>query len=880
MDWYHQSIQEALDQQSVRLSQGLAEEDARARLENYGPNCLDAPPKEGWFRRFLAQFNDFMVLLLLAAAGISLAVSWLTGDGDYLDPIIILAIVVLNALLGLIQESRAEHALEALSRMSEPHAFVRREGTVREIPACEVAPGDILILHSGAHISADARLVQSASLMVQEAALTGESAPVQKEAGCVLPTGTALADQRNMVFSGTSVVMGHGEAVVVATGMDTQVGAIAHSLLQNTAPATPLQRRLAHTGKILGLGAIAICGVIFCLGLLQHTEPLEMFMTSVSLAVAAIPEGLPAIVTIVLALGVQRMAGKNAIVRHLPAVETLGNTTVICSDKTGTLTQNRMTVVEVSSPLASLSSEDPMVRRILFHAALCCNISPQDLEGGQPSNPTEAALVQAAEKVGAAGLRALQQRYPRIAEYPFDSVRKRMCTLHRSQDGRLLSVVKGAPDKLLPLCRYYEDNGRPQPLTPEAAQAITQRLDHMGQDALRVMAVAVGAPAAPGSSAEALERDLTLLGMVGIMDPPRPEAAEAVARCRLAGIRPMMVTGDHRSTAGAIARQLGILGPGDGILTGEDLDALPPEALRRRLRTTAVCARVTPQHKMRIVKALQADGQVVAMTGDGVNDAPALQAADIGCAMGQSGTDVAKGASDMILTDDNFATIVEAVRQGRGIYANIRKAIHFLLSSNMGEILVIFMGTLLGWPSPLLAIQLLWVNLITDSLPAIALGMDPIDSGIMREKPVSPKAGLFSGGMGMDILWEGALIGALALFAFLLGYTQYDGGGTPLVARTMAFSVLSISQLLHTFNLRSRHSLFSRRVPPNAALLGAVGLCVGLQVAVVALPPLAGIFRVVPLTLAQWGIVAGLAIVPILAVELEKALFRRQSSAA
>lgn len=868
MQWHQLTARETLARMGVSPEKGLSVGETMARRADTGPNCLAASPGKGPLRRFLAQFDDFMVLLLLGAAGISLALSFLTGERDFLDPIIILAIVVLNAALGMVQEGRAARALEALSRMSEPRARVLREGMPTEIPARDVVPGDILLLESGCRVPADARLLSARSLMLREASLTGESQPVSKDADCVLPETASLGDRRNMVFSGTDVVSGRGKAVAVATGMHTQVGAIAGALLESEPPPTPLQQRLDRLGKVLGIGAIAVCAVIFCLGILRRAEPLELFMTSVSLAVAAIPEGLPATVTVVLAMGVRKMVGRNAIVRSLHAAETLGHISVICSDKTGTLTCNRMTVARVTDGASPLAPDCPACRQVLFRAALCCGPSP-----GIPADPTEDAILRAAREADEAALLPYLSGHPRLAEQPFDPVTKRMSTLHRTSAGLLLAV-KGAPDRILPLCTHWEDVSGVHPLSAVQRENILRQVEAMGSAALRTLAVAVGHPPA-GTSDASVGTNLIFQGLVGITDPPRPEAREAVAQCRRAGIRPMMITGDHVATAAAVARDLDILREGDRVLSGGELDSMDDAALGPVLRSTAVCARVTPEHKRRIVRLLQADGRVVAMTGDGVNDAPALQTADIGCAMGQSGTDVARSAADMILTDDNFATVVEAVRQGRGIYANIRKGIHFLLSSNMGELITLFAGTLLGWPSPLLAIQLLWVNLITDSLPAIALGMDPIDDGIMEEPPLPPRTGLFAGGMGWDILWEGALIGSLALLAFLLGL-PCDAGGEPVTARTMAFTVLSVSQLLHTLNIRSRRSLFSRRVPVNIPLLLSLVLCIGLQVAVVALPPLASAFRVVPLTAGQWASVALLSAVPLAACEAQKALSRRK----
>ncbi|MCL2588807.1 MAG: cation-translocating P-type ATPase, partial [Oscillospiraceae bacterium] len=655
-----------------------------------------------------------------------------------------------------------------------------------------------------------------------------------------------IGERRNMVFSGSTVVGGRCRAVAVETGMATEVGKIALLLDQAETPQTPLQRRLASTGKTMGLFALLICGGIFLLGVVQRTDLLDSFMLAVSLAVAAVPEGLPAIVTIVLALGVQRMARRNAIVRKLPAVETLGSATVICSDKTGTLTQNRMTV-------KSTFGEE---KKLLLYGSLCTNVRLSDK--GAQGDPTETAIVEAALTHGI-NLKAAKSRHPRRGEVPFDSTRKRMSVLVKGSEGGLL-VVKGAPDVLLGLCTHIDGATGSQTLTEGKRREILAVNARMADQALRVIAVAYRA------SESLAEGALTFLGLIAMQDPPRPEAREAVRICKRAGIRPVMITGDHAATAAAIARELGILSSSRGVLTGQELDLLSDAALRKAVKRTAVFARVSPEHKSRVVRAFQENGEIVAMTGDGVNDAPALKIADIGCAMGKTGTDVARDASDMILTDDNFATIVAAVREGRGIYQNMVKSVHFLLSSNVGEILTILIAILIGMPTPLLPIHLLWVNLVTDSFPALALGAEKTERDIMDRPPVKPKAGMFSGGLGIDILLEGTMIGAVALWAFVLGVRA----GDYTTGRTFAFAVLALSQLFHAFGVRSRESLFRVGIFSNGKMVLAFLLCTFLQVVVIGHPVLAEVFGVEPLDFAQWRTVFLLAPIPLVVGELTK----------
>jgi len=864
-DWHGKTVRETLAELDVGAEYGLSDGQAAKRLTEYGANKLDEKKKKSMIVRFFMQFNDFMVLILLAAAAVSFAVSVMQGEYDFADPVIILLIVSLNAVLGLVQEGKAERALEALKRMSAPTAKILRGGHIVRVETEDIVPGDILLLEAGDMLPADGRLVTAINLKAEEAALTGESVPVEKDASRVFCEAESAGDMRNMVFAGSSIAYGRGTAVVTATGMRTEMGKIAAMMINDGGEAnTPLQDRLEETGKTLGIGALVICAAIFVMGLIRHIPPFDMFMTSVSLAVAAIPEGLPAIVTIMLAIGVRRMAARNAVIRRLPAVETLGSATVICSDKTGTLTQNKMRVVEL------YTGARPYLLRL---AALCNDCRIDTDETGETrviGDPTEAALIRAGLEAGL-DKRALDKEHPREVEIPFDSKRKLMTTVHRDKTG-YLSVTKGAPDVLLECCTHYTERGDRLPLNAAKRAEILRANADMADHALRVIGAAYKAVDRPRT--ENAESGLTFAGLLGMIDPPREEAAEAVATCQAAGIRPVMVTGDHIATAAAIAKKLGIMHSGDRAMTGAELNRTPQEDLEKAIHKYSVFARVSPEHKVRIVKAFQARGHIVAMTGDGVNDAPALKAADIGCAMGISGTDVAKGAADMVLTDDNFATIVEAVREGRGIYANIRKAVHFLLSSNIGEIITIFVAILLGWDTPLLAIHLLWVNLVTDSLPAIALGLDEADRGLMNRPPVDGRKGLFSGGLWQRIGLEGCMIGMLALLAFGIGTIFFDEAGSHAIGRTMAFATLSISQLVHAFNMRTDGSLFHIDVLGNKALVGAFLAGIALQVAVIMVPGLAALFKVEGLAPVQWLITAGFCLMPLALVELEKR-FRR-----
>ena len=874
VQWFSKLPDQVLSDLDTDQNRGLSSTQAQHRLNEYGPNRLEGAKKESLLSRLLSQFKDPMILVLLAAAALSLLS---TGGEDWVEAVIILVIVLVNACISISQENSAEKALEALQKMSAPLAKLIRDGQMVRLGTELLVPGDIILLEAGDLVPADARVLECANLKTDESAMTGESVPVSKRAMAFLPEDTALGDRENMVISSTVVTNGRAVCVVTATGMDTEVGRIARMLTDAEDVTTPLQRKMGEISKTLSFLCLSVCAVMFGVGLIYGRELLGMFMTAVSLAVAAIPEGLPAIVTIVLALGVQRMAGRNAIVKKLPAVETLGCAGVICSDKTGTLTQNRMTVVDV------WSWEDRHRQETLAIGALCNDTVLTYHEDGSPrttGDPTETAFVDAAFRDGM-DKNALEQRMPRIAELSFDSERKLMSTVH-PLNGKFRVMVKGAPDILLARCSYILSSSSPAPLTPTITKRVDEANTAMAEKALRVLGCAYKDLDAlpPGElTSDLLERGLTFVGLVGMIDPPRTEVRQAVVQCYRAGIRPVMITGDHRLTAVAIARDLDIFRPGDLAITGEDLDFMSQELLEQDVERFSVYARVSPEHKMRIVQAWQKRGMVVAMTGDGVNDAPALKAADIGCAMGITGTDVAKGAADMILTDDNFATIVHAVEQGRGIYSNIKKAIHYLLSCNIGEILTLFLATLFNFQQdPLVPVQLLWLNLVTDSLPALALGMEPVESSVMTEKPRSAREPLFSRAFSLRLAWQGAMVGLLTLAAYWLGeYVLSDPAQADATANTMAFATLTFSQLFHAFDVRSEsQSLFRLGISSNPAMNKAFLVGMALQLSVLLIPPLMDLFQVCPLSPLEWGCVLSLAVLPIVFCEIEKS-FRRLS---
>lgn len=726
------------------------------------------------------------------------------GENDYIDSIIIIVIVVLNALMGLIQETKAEKSIEALKNMTAPMAKVRRNGKIEEVSSKEIVPGDIVVLEAGNYVPADCRLISSFNLKIEESALTGETEPANKNSKEALLENIPIGDMNNMAFSNTIVVNGHAEAVVVETGMNTTIGKIAHMIIDNEAPQTPIQKKLAQVGKTLGIACLIICSLVFAIGVIKKIDIVQMFMTSVGLAVAAIPEGLPAIITIMLSIGVTTMAKKNAIIRKLPAVETLGSSSVICSDKTGTLTQNKMKVVDVKNATGNNTATSKEL--ILSLGAMCtdCNIN----EGIAYGEPTEVAIVNSAINFGQ-NKEELYKKYPRIAEIPFDSERKMMTTIHKA--GRKYRIItKGAPDVLLSKCTKYDVNNSVQTMNFSVKNRIEQENKYMADKALRVIAVSYAdIDYLPSKiTTETIENNLVFVGLIGMIDPPREGVKEAVSTCKNAGIKTVMITGDHIATAKAIAKELNILGKNDLAITGTELDKISDKDFEKNIMKYSVFARVSPEHKVKIVKAFQKTGAVVAMTGDGVNDAPALKNADIGIAMGKNGTDVAKNAADMILTDDNFVTIVEAVKQGRNIFDNMKKAIHFLIATNIGEIVTIFMGLLLGLKSPLLAIHLLWINLVTDSLPAIALGLEPPDKEIMNRKPQNSKKGIFADGLWGKIFVEGAMIGMLNLVAFTIGNSFYSLE----TGRTMAFVSLGLLELVHCFNIKSEQSIFKARI--------------------------------------------------------------------
>ncbi len=872
MELHHINVQEAARALDADPQRGLSRQEVLRRQTKYGRNEIRAAGRQSLLARFLGQFQDFMVLILLLSAGVSFWASRLRGDNEYIDSIIILAIVICNAIIGTVQELRADKAIDALKKLSSPHAQVLREGKKRTVESWELVPGDLVVLRAGDLAPADLRLIRSADLLAEESALTGESAPVEKDAALLCPQDAPLAERRNTVFASTGIASGAGVGLVCATGMDTAMGRIAGLLEQEKSPETPLQQRLKQTGKVLGLGAVAICGVIFLLGLLQRIPPLEMFMIAISLGVAAIPEGLTAVVTIVLAMGVKRMAGKRAIVRHMPAVETLGSTQVICSDKTGTLTQNKMTVAAFEGAFGPEPLDGANAQFCLELCTLCNN--SEEEAGGYGGDPTETAFLRACRKKKS----QLEEEYPRVGEIPFSSARKRMTTAHRLPGGGFRIVTKGAPDVLVARCASQLRGSGAAPLSGAAKAKLLSDNASLAGRALRVLAVAYkDVDRLPGGDEE-MESGLTFCGLIGMEDPPRKEARAAVLECKRAGIVPVMITGDHAATALAIAQRIGIAGPGDPVATGQDLDRLSEGELARKLDSCRVYARVSPQHKVKLVKACQRRGLVVAMTGDGVNDAPALKAADVGCAMGKNGTEVAKSAADMVLTDDNFSTIVSAVREGRGIYSNIRKAIHFLLSCNIGEILVVFAAFLMRAPTPLLAIQLLWVNLVTDSLPALALGAEPIRRDVMDQPPHRRDESVFAGGMGLAVALEGCLVGALALLAYTMGRVWFDVDPMlPVIGRTMAFAVLSLSQLVHSYNARSQGPVLELGLFSNVKLNLACLACAFLMVSVILFPPLAAVFQTAALTLPQWGLVLGLSAAPLAVVEAEKRLRARLS---
>ncbi|MEC1696925.1 cation-translocating P-type ATPase [Schinkia azotoformans] len=870
--WYTKDTERVSIDLETNTETGLTNVEAKKRLDQVGANEFSEHKKESIFTLFFRQINSLLIYILIGAALISAFV------GEYSDAIIIVLVILLNTIIGVIQESKAEKALEELKKMTTPKAIVKRDGMTVEIPSEHVVPGDIVIIDAGRFIPADIRLIETANFQVEESSLTGESVPVDKNADWVATEELPIADQRNMAFMSTLSSYGRAIGIVVNTGMQTEIGKIANLLGKQEKEQTPLQKKLAELGKILGIGAVIVSVIIFLIGYFQGRDVLDMFLISVSLAVAAIPEGLPAIVTIVLALGVQRMIERQAVVRKLPAVETLGAVSVICSDKTGTLTQNKMTVTKVYVNGNYLSMNSPLLKQReysrFFEAMALCN-DAVFTEEEHSGDPTEIALVAAAHVAGFEK-QILDKNYERIFEIAFDSDRKMMTTVHH-HGGRYFVMVKGALESILPKIR----------VTTLEVDKIKNVANEMSAEALRVLAIAYKEiPTFDNSmTSEDLEKELIFLGLTGMIDPPREEVKASIAQCKQAGIQTIMITGDNQKTAFAIAKDLGIANEEIESMSGSEIDRLSESELCEKVNKIRVFARVSPEHKVKIVKALKTNERIVAMTGDGVNDAPSLKQADVGVAMGKGGTDVAKGAADIVLTDDNFATIVAAVEEGRNIYQNIKKSILFLLSCNLGEIVTLFIAILLGWPAPLSAIHILWINLITDTLPAISLGLDPDDPDVMNQQPRSIKESIFAHGSGMFTLLYGLLIGSLTLFAFVTGLNYYTGAPSifsidfsniskdALVhAQTMAFVTLSIAQLFHSLNLRStKKSLREVGLFTNKFLLVSIFAGIALQALLVNVPVFNDIFDLHILSLKDWLFVLTLSLVPIIFSELSKA---------
>jgi len=924
--WHTISALDAVEALHSHYEKGLSTQEAQERLAAFGPNELREAPRPTLWARLLDQFKSFLVMILIVASLISLAL------GDFTEAIAILAIVVLNAALGVIQETRAEEALATLQKMTAPEARVIRDGHQVTVPARELVPGDIVLLETGNYVPADVRLIEAVNLKIDEASLTGESVPVQKRADVVLDREIPLGDRKNTAYMGTLVTYGRGRGVVSSTGMHTQIGLIAEMIQSFETEPTPLQRKLEQLGRTLGIAALAVCGLVFLISIIRYLlnplpgvtlgqEVLDMFIVAVSLAIAAVPEGLPAVVTICLALGMQRMVQRHALLRRLPAVEALGSATAICSDKTGTLTQNAMTVTHVwaddtlltvtgegYTPEGSFWSDSTEVEAaripgvsLLLRIGLLCNdayIETSGLKDGRRSwrvvgDPTEGALVVAAAKAGY-WREEVERDLPRVAEIPFDSERKRMTTIHdvhnsqfalenfdldeKLEEERYLAFVKGAPDVILNLCTRIYRYGHARPMTEADRQRILEMNASLASNALRVLAMAVRVlpelPEGDALTSEQVERDLVFVGLVGMIDPARPEVKPAIARARKAGIKTVMITGDYPNTAVAIAREIGLLRANGRVLTGRELDALDEEAFREIVEDVDVYARVSPQHKVRIVEALQARGHIAAMTGDGVNDAPALKRSDIGVAMGITGTDVSKETADMVLTDDNYASIVAAVEEGRIIYSNIRKFVFYLLSCNVGEILVIFLATLLGWPLPLTAIQLLVLNLITDGAPALALGLEKGDPDIMDRPPRRPDEPVINREMLIGIVIQAIAITAAVLTAFRVGLAQFPDNLHH--AQTMAFTALSISELFRAYTARSeRFSLWSIGVFSNRYMQYAVLSSLAILLAIIYVPALDPVFDTTFLTLRDWALIFPLLLTPAVVAEITKFFLRR-----
>lgn len=898
-NWYNKTAEEVIEELDSNQNNGLSANEIEERKQKYGLNQLAEAKKKSLFIKFLEQFKDFMIIVLIIAAIISGVVGHLQGEG-ITDSIIILIVVIVNAIIGVAQENKAEKSLDALKKLSSYSAKVIRDGKLMVVPSKELVPGDIVELETGDYVPADIRIVEAFNLKSQEASLTGESVPVEKMAVAIDEKHIGVGDRTNMLFSSSLITYGRGKGIVVETGMNTEVGKIAGMLNETESTDTPLQQRLNKLGKTLGIASLAICAVIFVIGLLYGKAPLDMFMTAVSLAVAVIPEGLAAVSTIVLAIGVQRMVKKHAIVKKLPAVETLGSATVICSDKTGTLTQNKMTVqkmffndeIKEVEKIDTNKDNEELIQ--LVYISMLCNDTKVGEDNKLTGDPTETALIDMGFRLDFKP--ELFELMPRVEEIPFDSDRKLMTTVHKVSDKKYMVYTKGGVDELLARCNSYVIKGKVLTDIDKYAETIDEYNDVMAEDALRVLAMAYKEIDHKPSKEEMkdIEKDLTYIGMVGMIDPPREEVKTAVAKCKTAGIKTVMITGDHKTTAVAIAKQLGILEGDEEAVTGSDLEKMSQEELEKRVKNIRVYARVSPEHKVRIVKAWQANGEVVAMTGDGVNDAPALKTADIGCAMGMVGTDVAKEAADVILTDDNFATVVSAVEEGRRIYDNILKAIQFLLASNVGEVVVLFFAILItpllaqkfnipiNLIEPLLPIHILWINLVTDSLPALALAFDPANKNVMKRKPIKSNTGIFTKGMSWRIVYQGTMIGLLTLAAFIIGLSTKNPpvieGLTPEevkveIAQTMTFIVLAFAELVHVFNIRNnKESIFKTGIGGNKQLFGAIGVSALLMIVILAIPALRAIFSIPVLPMENIVETVLLILAPIVIVEIFKLL--------
>ena len=871
--WFDKDSTDVIKELNSDSLNGLTSEEAKIRLQKNGENKLASKKKKTMVQLFLAQLNDAMIYILIAAAVISGIM------GEISDSIIILIVILINATIGVVQESKAEKALEALKELSTPKALVKRNGELVEIPSEEVVTGDIVIIDAGRYIPADLRLIETANLQIEESAFTGESVPAEKDAKIVLEDEKApVGDRVNMAYMSTLATYGRGTGIVVATGMDTEIGKIAKMLDDEEEESTPLQKRLAQLGKILGFAAIGICVIIFILSMFQGRDWFEMLLTAISLAVAAIPEGLPAIVAIVLALGVQRMIKHNAIVKKLPAVETLGSVSIICSDKTGTLTINQMTVKKIYIndslvPIDNIDIKDNSTE-LLVEAMVLCNDATSN-ETSKTGDPTEIALLDVGNKVNLFK-DSLNEEHKRVDEIPFDSDRKLMTTVN-AYENKFKVYTKGAIDSLFKICNKVLINGEIVPLTEEKKKELLDASNSMSDTALRVLGASYKEIDNKNVPIDSLEKDQIFIGLMGMIDPPREEVKASIVECKKAGIIPIMITGDHKNTAFAIGNELGMADNINQCMSGSEIDNYSQEEFNKIVNNYRIFARVSPEHKVKIVKAFKSHGNIVSMTGDGVNDAPSLKAADIGVAMGITGTDVAKGAADMILTDDNFSTIVNAVEEGRNIYNNIKKAIIFLLSCNLGEIVALFVAILLNWNTPLLPIHILWVNLITDSFPALSLGVDPKDSSVMEEQPRSPKESLFAGHMGIHLAVNGLLIGILTLFAFKLGERIYPN--SLMHAQTMAFVVLSVSQLFFSLNMRStKKSIFSVGLFTNKYLIASIAFGILIQFAVITIPFLAGVFKVYALTLNDWILVILISLVPLVINEILKIFLRMKKN--